>query len=735
MWANLKRDPFLVAWALASALLIVPYLVPLFSEGAMEAYAEQYSDIPLIAIAIGACLAGRRRASSLERRFWIFIGVALACWLVVRVVTIAVPGDVYMTTWFGLLIDGLYVTFYLFCVLALDLRPDVYARLDVHGRLRALRFAATVVFVFGLLVYFAMIPGAVNPDAYETWVPSLLLYVSLDIYLLARVAYLTRATPDRHWRAVYSWLLIAVAFWLVTDSYEALSYGLVVPSVAAGTLLDLAWFPPFLTLVVAARLDRLAPEVWQHSKERASVRPSRIDRVHQFGGLLALFTIAFPVIHFSLYPFDVLDAMSRPAREVVVLLFILVLAAMTIMYQRRLAAETGRLQQEHEQLTEQLRHSQRLQALGQLTGGIAHDFNNLLAVIQANVGLLRDHLSTNAVEPQELEEVAASARRGAVMIEKLLGFGRQQLLTIRPVELAEVVRELEATLRRLLPGSIELHTTVAHGLPLVRADPGSIEQMLVNCATNARDAMPRGGRLSIEVGATQLDEGFITRHGWGEPGSYVRVRIRDTGVGMDIAVRERVFEPFFTTKQPGAGTGLGLSMVYGLIKQHGGFVDITSEPDRGTTVDLYFVPAGHDQAPVATVAKPTPMRGGTEAILLVEDEEPLRRAARRVLERAGYSVLVANDGSEALVMLDNVEVDLVISDVVMPKMGGPALLASARAQGCTVPFLLTSGYTNPAAIDAAAPLLYKPWETEELLARVREILDGAAQSNGATRTP
>jgi signal transduction histidine kinase/CheY-like chemotaxis protein len=724
VWAKLRRDPVVLICALVCVLLAVPYLVPVFSARQMEIYGESFTEIPLILIGIVACLSGiRRRPNSAERRFWAFIAASLSAWLVVRVLTISVSADVYQRTGFGLVIDTLYVVFYVFIVLALDVRPDEDAKSDSHSALHALRFSGSVIFVFGWLIYFAVIPGSVNPSTYDTWVPSLLLYVFLDVYVLGRLTYLMRAASDAHWRLVYGLLLATVVVWAITDTYEALTYGSVLPYVTAGTALDLVWFPPILTLVVAARLRLITHNAGPAASRRAAFTPETVERVLLSGGLPALFTITFPIVHITLYAFGMADEISRPAREVVVLVLMVVLAAMTIGYQRRLVSDAAQLRREHDRLAEQLRHSQKLQAVGQLVGGIAHDFNNILAVIQANVGLMRDLPSDDGTHATEVDEVAASARRGALLIEKLLGFSRQQRLSVRAVDLAALIRGLEATLRRLLPESIEIKSTIAMDLPAIHGDPGSVEQMVMNCATNSRDAMPAGGLLSIEAEPASLDAAFVKRHGWGEPGEYVRLRIRDDGAGIDASIVERVFEPFFTTKPAGAGTGLGLSMVYGLMKQHRGFVDLASEPMRGTTVDLYFVPAEHDDIPAVMPAEQTIARRGSGTILLVEDEESLRRTGQRVLERAGYVVLVAEHGGDALAILDSSRIDLVISDVVMPRMGGPELLRTARAMGHQVPFLLTSGYSNTAPLDPSVPLLPKPWEVNVLLARVRTMLD------------
>jgi PAS domain S-box-containing protein len=390
---------------------------------------------------------------------------------------------------------------------------------------------------------------------------------------------------------------------------------------------------------------------------------------------------------------------------------------------------------ERRELEEQLRRAQKMEAIGQLTGGIAHDFNNLLTVIAANADLLEAALPP---EPDglvaEAREIQHAAQRGKAMVRKLLAFSRHERLTLERVELGELVSQQIQVLRRLLPADIEISLALPPGLPAVQADPGAVEQILLNLATNARDAMPHGGLLRIQMGRTLLDEDFRATVGWGEPGSYVFVSVSDTGVGMDRETLSRIFEPFFTTKPKEGGTGLGMAMVYGLMKQHRGFINVYSEQREGTTVKLLFPaapPAAVADAARNAPAGATPAPGGTETILVAEDEAPILRATKRVLEKYGYRVLAAGDGEQALELYRQhaAEVALVLSDLVMPRVNGRELLRALRAQRAPVRFLITSGYSardvrESASMDPDVPFLNKPWTVTDLLVRVRDCLDG-----------
>ena len=389
-------------------------------------------------------------------------------------------------------------------------------------------------------------------------------------------------------------------------------------------------------------------------------------------------------------------------------------------------------------LEQQLRQSQKIEALGQLTGGIAHDFNNLLTIILANAELIRRAVSPDRTdEHADLRDLISAALRGRVMVKELLGFARRSSLDLAAIDLGAVVANLGGMLRRILPADIEIVVGGDSELPDVRADVHAVEQIIFNLVTNARDAMPDGGVLRIEskrieLGTEQLaGAALVAPEGAGASG-WVCLAVEDTGVGMDEATRQRMFEPFFTTKPSGKGTGLGTATVYGLVKQHGGVILVDSVPGRGTRVRvcLAALPAGA-AGRASRLSGDHEAIGGSETILVVEDEDDVRRAAKRILEQAGYQVLSAADGQEALELLRQqpTVIHLILSDLVMPRLGGRALYDATRREGMTAPFLFASGYSpgdgrGSPPPDLGVPLLHKPWTPADLLARVRETLDG-----------
>ena len=385
---------------------------------------------------------------------------------------------------------------------------------------------------------------------------------------------------------------------------------------------------------------------------------------------------------------------------------------------------------ERRQLEEQFRQAQKMEAVGQLAGGIAHDFNNLLTVIRGNSELLLDVITTADARHDALSEILAASDRAASLTSQLLAFSRRQLMRPRALDLNAVITELEPMLRRLIGEDIAISTHLEPSTAAVLADRGQLEQILMNLAVNARDAMPRGGTLSIETANVTVERSDDERGFDVEHGPYVMVSVIDTGIGIDPAIQPRVFEPFFTTKEPSRGTGLGLSTVYGIVKQSGGYIRIESELGRGTAVRMYLKRAAVG-APEPAVARSTPpdAPAGSETILLVEDEDMVRRLARQILERQGYQLLEATDGVHALEVADRYRgrIHALVTDVVMPKMGGRELAEQLLRRRPEVKVLFISGYTDDDIIrrgllTPSMAFLQKPFSAEELAAAVRKEL-------------
>ncbi|HLN29166.1 MAG TPA: ATP-binding protein [Gemmataceae bacterium] len=393
-------------------------------------------------------------------------------------------------------------------------------------------------------------------------------------------------------------------------------------------------------------------------------------------------------------------------------------------------AELCRANERRQQLEEQYRQAQKLESIGQLAGGVAHDFNNLLTIISGYSDLLLDNPHLDEQTKGLLEEISKAGVRAASLTRQLLAFGRKQVVEFKVLDLNTLVTDTEKMLRRLIDEDVSLTTVLAPALGQVKADLGQMEQVIMNLAVNARDAMPQGGKLTIETANVELDNSYAETHAEVRPGWYVLLAVSDTGCGMTEEVKARIFEPFFTTKGLGKGTGLGLATVYGIVKQSGGHIWMYSEPDRGTTFKVYLPLVGERISSGKSFPGLRATPTGNETILLVEDEDAVRAITRHVLQSWGYTVLEARRGGEAILLCQQHQgkIDLVVSDVVMPEIGGRELVERVTMLHPGIKVLYLSGYTDDAVVrhgilQAEVAFLQKPFRPAALANKVREVLD------------
>jgi two-component system, cell cycle sensor histidine kinase and response regulator CckA len=396
----------------------------------------------------------------------------------------------------------------------------------------------------------------------------------------------------------------------------------------------------------------------------------------------------------------------------------------------------------HDEQNEQhLRQAQKMETVGQLAGGIAHDFNNLLGIILGYCEVLEERSDLDKPSRQMIEEIHKAGTSAKGLTRHLLAFGRRQVLQPVFLDLNAAVNRLGTMLSRLIGDDVEVESVLRGDLGTIKADPSQLEQVLMNLAVNARDAMPEGGKITIETANVEIDEAYARQHPAVKPGSYVILAVSDTGVGIDKEIQPHIFEPFFSTKEVGKGTGLGLSTVFGIVKQSEGAITVSSEPGHGATFTIYF--PRHEEAPtVIREEKAEPLRGGSETLLLVDDAAPLRQLTRRLLEDCGYTVLDSGDPRQVIHLAGQHKgpLPLMITDVAMPGLSGPALAEKLTAARPETKVLYTSGYADdavfkPGALGPNCAFLEKPFTRDDLVRKVRELLDSSVHPAGGPSLP
>ena len=391
---------------------------------------------------------------------------------------------------------------------------------------------------------------------------------------------------------------------------------------------------------------------------------------------------------------------------------------------------TGRDITEQRKLEAQLQQAQKMDAIGRLAGGVAHDFNNLLMVISAYAELMTDTLNADHPLRHNVDEIINASRRAADLTRQLLAFGRKQVQSLQVLDLNKIMTEVSGMLPRLVGEDIQLSFIAGSDLRMVKADPTQIEQIIMNLAANARDAMPSGGKLSIETKNVTLDDSYVQERPMVKPGDYVQLSVTDTGAGISKEDLAHIFEPFFTTKEKGKGTGLGLATVYGIVKQSGGFIWVYSEPGMGTTFKIYLPQANSEMHEKTSVPAAASVCAGSETILLVEDELAVRQSTREFLVRSGYTVLEAQDGEEALQVSRDYcgPIHILLTDVVMPRMSGPKVAEQLAAERPQIKVLFVSGYAEQTLLrhgtaKFTAHLMQKPFCLNALASKIRELVE------------
>lgn len=581
-WSTLRKDLVLRVFLAGVVALHLPYLFERWiGRVGLETYADLYLSPFLLPLVLWALRSGVERIpDARERRFWHGLTIAYGIWWIITMIFALTPWRFWGPV-AELVIDVLYVLFYLFLFLSLELHVR---GAEVRDRLSRLQIAGPIVLASGLLVYFILIPSVLHRGLYDTWVPSLYLYVTLDLFLMLAFLRARHGAEARRWRTIYGLLAATSACWAILDTFECMTYAGILHW-GPGDWTDLLWNAPFLLLVGAARLREHA--FGDEDRGSAGSKTGRVEwRMHSS---LVFAVLAVPALHLILEAFDLFGAESRPIRQMTVLWTLMILGGMALVeqniLQRREAARAA--------MEAHLRQAQKLEIVGRLAGGMAHDVRNLLTVIQWHARMARRALAesddprTAETDLGQIDQAVDGAER---MLAKLVGFSRPRESRPVTLELDGALERQAEMLRGFLGKGIEIEILPRSGDASVALDPVDLEQVIMNLCLNARDAMPEGGRISLESIRAELPTALALD---GPRGEQVRLRVRDTGRGMDESTRERLFEPFFTTKDE--GSGLGLAVVAEIVQRSGGVIDVVSALGEGTTFDLYWPFAKPDE--------------------------------------------------------------------------------------------------------------------------------------------
>lgn len=711
------------------ALPLIILLLVLAWPGLHQVHVKVLTDYVIDPILIGICLISfqraRRNTQHLEeQKFWDLLSIGYGCWLVVLMLdnTWSSPGHTSETL---ILTDMLYLAFYLAFFLAIEGRPHRASGWSKRDRSSRLEAFGAVVFISTLLVYAVWVPSRFNPREYESFVPTLAAYLSLDLLILGRALHFRATCNSDRWKALYGWFAVAIALSAFNDFRQLMDYSVGSPTPRGGWL-DLFWYPPYVAFVGMACIAlQSSPRREGADESEASKSGSRPLLLPQCS--LIVYSFLLPIQHFIWYGSGLLDPSLRDIRSWVTLAGLLVLATTTIGQFLSLDRQNRVLRKQLALAEENLNQARRMEAVGRLAGGVAHDFNNLLMVIRGYAEILQDGARSDGAR-RATTNILGAADRAVALTKQLLAFSRKQVVAPRPIDLNSVVASMEGILLRLLGGHIQLQTRPSPNLWAVCADRGQIDQVLMNLTANARDAMPRGGTCIIRTNNVQLTAADASRLGLHAPGDYVRMEFYDDGIGMNEQTRRCIFEPFFTTKETGKGTGLGLATVYAIVQHSGGAIEVQSRPECGTQFCLYF-PRTLEAVESEPRPNTHPTAPGTETILLVEDEPSVRALAREILADNGYAVLEARSPSEAL-QIAGISCDMIhllVTDVIMPGMGGREMAEKLGIGRPEMKVLFISGHTDDAVMvhgvaGNSIAFLQKPFTRGTLLSRVREIL-------------
>jgi len=723
---GILADPYLVAAIVLIVLVSIPLAAPGLDSVFWINHYPFYFDAPLLLLTCVALWSARRTASGKRSRaFWGYLATGFAFWLLVRVIDPVFPQTPPAAT---LTADLLYLGFYLCLILGFQLRPHRASQDTGDDLIRQLESTGATLFVFGLLVYFVIIPATYNPGALLTNIPSATLFVALNLYLFLRVFALRHSWRHGLWRQCYNCLVAATTGFVLLDSLDLASrINGKYDAPIQGTLVEALWLVPLVGFIAAARLYARST-----SDARAAGTHENLEKlIFAWRGKLTYFALVPPVVHIALEFLGWADPLTRSPREILVVFWVLSAAGVSFLYDRRLLKQQQTLEARHRRINRQLEVTQRMDTAQRMAGGLAHDFNNLLMVIQGFADVLVSKLEASESRG-DAEQIGKAARRAGELTKQLHAFGIKDKPTLQSFSPDEALAAMKPTLQQLVGVGLTLEMQL-NDTGFVVGNRGAFEDAVLNLVLNARDASSEGGTIYVKSGRLVLSGNEHLADTLG-PGCYGFISVEDNGMGMDEETRAHAFEPFFSLRD--GGTGLGLSMVYSFASEGGGTVEVESTVGEGTVFRI-ILPEGVATEPACTAAPDQPhLSARSRTVLLVEDQNSVRSILKRLLQDAGFNVLEACGGAEALRMVqqqDDNRIDLVLTDVVMPSMDGGTLARRIREIDEDLPIIFMTGYAagqldRLGDMAQTSPILKKPFDAKELLAQI----DRSLQKNEST---
>lgn len=720
---SVAADRYVQVSAATFAALLALYVSPLLDAPARLVAGPALNAV-FAAAAAAACLLGLRSVEDpFERRFWARLATGLCLWCAIEAAQALVPAP-SRTAWWEAATDTLFLCCCAWLLAGIDSFVAPPSRGTPGNVARLIRPAVFVTTTLGWIAYVVIVPFATSTNSPgEDWYARAVL----DVVVIGTLLGAGRQHRSHRWKVLQQWLTGSYALAAAVPILGAVAVGRPLALKPDG-LSPLLWAVPYAALVLTARLRHSLPP-GPSSEPRTTER----SLVASDGTLLVLAACSLPVTHMLNVVAGQAPADMQSPEGLVVALATLVLGVLAAAEYRRMEIERTRLVHERDEVELAILQLQKMEAIGRLGGGIAHDYNNLLTAIGGYADIVIESLPGSDPTAAAMQQVRAAVDRASSLTSQLLVVGRRQRLHLEATDVNEIIRDLPHAHRYLLAERTELHPALAPDLGPAWADPSQVEQVILNLVVNARDAMPGGGTITISTANVVLGDGAPA--GWPEskPGRYVRLEVADSGTGIPDDVLPRIFEPFFTTKPAGSGTGLGLSVVYGIVRQSGGRVSVSTAVGRGTTVTV-DLPAAEARTAGRVAAGPTLTETGTETVLVAEDEQAVRELVRSMLLMGGYRVIVAASGEEALSVAERYDgsIHLLLTDVVMPGMNGRDLAERLVKKRPTIRTMFMTGYTDDAVLrhgvrGGAVTLVPKPFTRQDLLGAVRRVLDGPAQ--------